>query len=88
MSDVIIHKPEKGRFLIKTAYGKAKLKYEIDNNRSMNIKKTKVPLKLRGLGLGKKLVEAALQFAYANQLPVVPTCFFVRKILNIPVNVG
>jgi predicted GNAT family acetyltransferase len=88
MADEVIHEPEKGRFLIKTEYGKAKLKYWIENEGSMNIKKTKVPHRLRGLGLGKRLVDAALHYARGNNLNVVPTCFFVQKILKSLVKVG
>lgn len=43
---------------------------------------TEVDEKLGGQGIGKKLVEAAVDFARANGLKIKPLCPYTRKVID------
>lgn len=65
---------------------------EIDGNRALaeyarqgqivTMTHTFVPPELRGRGLAEKLVVAALEWARAERLHVVPACSYVAKFLE------
>jgi hypothetical protein len=48
----------------------------------MTILHTGVPLELEGHGIGSRLARAALEYARAHGLRVVPVCPFVRAYLK------
>ncbi len=56
----------------KTAY----LQYTVQDVK-MIIPYTEVPSELEGQGIGSALVRAALDYARANELKVIPRCWFV-----------
>ncbi len=43
---------------------------------------TEVDDQLKGKGVGKKLVEAGVNFARENNLKIVPQCVFAKKIID------
>lgn len=48
----------------------------------MHIVHTEVPYKLEGRGLAGQVVQAALDYARANGLKVVPVCGYVRAYMR------
>jgi predicted GNAT family acetyltransferase len=80
----VTHLPELGRFEasadgVPDAVGE--LAYTTDG-RKMTILHTGVPLELEGHGIGSRLARAALEYARAHGLRVVPVCPFVRAYLK------
>ena len=76
MTDVI-HSPGSSRFEAGAAY----LSYERHGS-TFDIKHTVVPEEMGGQGLGGKLVQAAVDYARAQQLDLVVTCEFARGWLD------
>lgn len=60
----------------------AELTYVRDGARKIVIDHTEVDESLRGKGIGKKLVEAAVKFVNENNLLIKPTCPFAKKVLE------
>lgn len=82
MVDHPVHRNEAAhRF--ETALGKkiAKIDYAQSNGR-LNLLHTEVPVEDQGQGIGRELVKAALEYARAEKLQVVPTCPFVATYLK------
>lgn len=60
----------------------AKLAYKKPAPGSMVIEHTEVNNELQGEGVGLQLVAAAVDFARANQLKIVPVCSFAKSVFN------
>jgi len=73
MADVT-HKPESARFVSDDAF----LSYVRDGDH-LDIQHTVVPRELEGQGIGSALVRAAVEYAEAEGLRIVPTCSFARE---------
>src|SRR4051812_23392307 len=69
----VTHAPDRSRFEAGAAY----LSYE-RRGRTFDIQHTVVPDELGGQGLGGKLVQAAVEYADAEDLDLVVTCPFAR----------
>jgi len=65
------------------AFGKkiAKIDYAQSNGR-LNLLHTEVPNEYQGQGIGSDLARAALEYARAENLEVVPTCPFVATYIR------
>jgi len=48
----------------------------------MTIYHTEVNEKLRGTGAGNELIAAAFEYARKNDLKIVPTCPYARKVIE------
>ncbi len=48
----------------------------------MIIDHTQVSDKLRGMGAGKQLVNAAVEFARKNEIKIIPLCPFAKSVFN------
>jgi len=59
----------------------AKIDYAQSNGR-LNLLHTEVPKQYQGRGIGSDLVKAALEYARAEKLQVIPTCPFVVIYIN------
>ena len=82
MGEVVVENNEsRQRFEIRMDGHLAKLNYRV-NDGEIDLIHTEVAEELGGRGLGNKLVEAALAYARANRLKVVPSCSFVSKYLS------
>ena len=77
----VLHLPAEHRFVIPHHDGEAELVYQLDGD-TMVIVHTEVPAALGGRGVGGRLVNAALGWAAAKGLTVVPWCPFVRQYLR------
>jgi predicted GNAT family acetyltransferase len=80
MGDVRNNESER-RFEITVDGHTAFLKYAMEGGR-LNLVHTEVPPELGGKGLGGTLAHAALEYARASQLSVVPSCPFVKRYLE------
>lgn len=57
------------------------LEYQLNGNQIILVH-TEVPQQLGGLGVGSKIVKAALDFAKNTGLQVVPECPFVARYID------
>ncbi len=60
----------------------AELTYIRNGPSTIVIDHTEVDEKLAGQGIGKKLVESAVEFARANGLKIKPLCPYARKVID------
>src|SRR5437764_6316226 len=75
--DRVIQNEKTQRFEIENTEGVAELTYRLGNHH-ITLVHTEVARELEGKGYGGMLVRAALEFARAEKLRVVPLCPFVR----------
>jgi uncharacterized protein len=52
------------------------------SNRRLNLLHTEVPVEDQGQGIGSELAKAALEYARAEKLQVVPTCPFIATYIK------
>lgn len=83
MSDVpaVVNNTAANQLEMRTDSGIALLKYAILGDR-IDLVHTEVPASVGGGGYGSALARAALDFARARHLKVVPTCRFVRSFMD------
>lgn len=60
----------------------AEMTYEWSGENLFIIEHTEVSDKLAGKGVGKQLVNAAVEFARTNNHQIIPVCPFARKVLE------
>ncbi|HEX8250274.1 MAG TPA: GNAT family N-acetyltransferase [Pyrinomonadaceae bacterium] len=60
----------------------AEMTYSREGTRKIVIDHTEVSDALKGKGIGKYLVAAAVQYARKNNLLIKPTCPFVKSVLE------
>ena len=60
----------------------AEMTYVRTGENEITIDHTEVDESLRGEGIGEKLVEEGVKFARENNLRVIATCPFTRKVIN------
>ncbi len=75
------HNPNRSRFEIQIGDHLAELDYTL-NAGVITFTHTGVPAELEGKGLGSKLARAGLDYARANSLKVVSTCWFINGYLD------
>ena len=72
------HDPARDRFVVEIDGALAQLLYRLEPGQVV-IEHTRVPDELSGRGIGGALVRAALAWAAAERLTVVPWCPFTRQ---------
>ena len=77
----VSHNPAAGQFEIRTESGTALLRYA-HAGADLDLLHTEVPDSLERQGYGSALAEAALGFAKAEGLKVIPSCPFVAAYLE------
>jgi predicted GNAT family acetyltransferase len=60
----------------------AEMTYKWHNDHVFIIEHTEVSDKLAGKGVGKQLVNAAVEFARANDYRIIPVCPFAAKVFE------
>lgn len=60
----------------------AEMTYRKEGARKIVVDHTEVDDSLKGQGVGKQLVKAAVKFARENNLLIKPTCPFTKKVLE------
>jgi len=66
------------RFVLHLPTGDARLDYDLPHAGLINLRHTEVPETERGHGAAAELAQAAVTYARAQKLRVIPTCRFVR----------
>ena len=82
---LIQHKDEggKGMFYVEeNGNTLAELVYSIPSTDKIIIEHTEVDDSLSGQGVGKQLVEAALDYARANNVKIIPLCTFAKSVFE------
>ena len=75
------HEPEHHRFVIRDEHGISELVYNIIGSQII-LDHTEVPRKSEGHGYAGALAKAALEYARAQHLAVIPVCPFVISYLS------
>ena len=81
MSTEVVHVPERSRFEVALPGGTAVLTYVLRGDQVV-MDHTLVPPAARGHGVAGRLAEAALRWAAAEGLAVVPQCWYVARWLD------
>jgi predicted GNAT family acetyltransferase len=78
----IVHEPTRGRFVVLVDGRESQLVYLRLDDAVVDFRSTFVHPALRGRGVGDKLIRHALDWARAEGLKVVPTCWFVDTVVR------
>ena len=83
----VIHDAKDLRYLIRVGETRHEdnevvLRYHMRDANTIDFTSTFTPPSLRGQGLARKVVEHALDAAEANDLTIIPTCWYVEKIVK------
>ena len=60
----------------------ALMTYKKSGENEITIDHTEVDESLQGNGVGKDIVEAGVKYARENDLKIVPSCPFAKKVIN------
>ena len=82
MAIEIRHDRDDNRFVAETPHGEAVLEYSRATADTLDYRRTFVPEADRGDGIGEALVVHALDWAEENGFEVLPSCPFVRRVLE------
>lgn len=85
MTDMSINRedsPKGGRYTLRTNGEEAEMTYSRAGATRIIIDHTGVPDSMRGLGVGKQLVEAAVNDARAEGFKIIPLCPFAKATLE------
>jgi predicted GNAT family acetyltransferase len=81
--DILHNAGAKGEFYVEQNGGRlARLQYFHSRPGEINVYHTEVDDKLAGRGIGKKLVEATVAYARENNLKILATCRFAKKVID------
>jgi predicted GNAT family acetyltransferase len=78
----VVHDPVAHRFTLAVPSGTARLLYAQAGAGIIEYYSTYVPTADRGQGLGGQLVEAAVEYARAQGLRIIPSCWYVAQWLR------
>lgn len=78
----IKHDLEANRFIMPTEHGEATLDYRRADEDTLDYRSTYVPDEDRGQGIGETLVLHAVDWAEETGFKVLPSCPFVRRVLQ------
>lgn len=82
MSSNIRHDRDSGRFSLQVNGDEAFLVYREVGERTLDYVSTYVPPQCRGREVGKQLVVAALEYAKDRGFQVIPTCWYVARVMD------
>jgi predicted GNAT family acetyltransferase len=81
-SPTVVHNAAAGQFEIRSDTGGAAVLTYVQRGDTLDLMHTRVPGELEGQGYGGALAKAALDYARAQGLKVIPTCPFVSAYLR------
>ncbi len=74
---------KKGSFVVEIeGHKQGELQYFTSAPGQITIYHTEVDEELRGRDVGRKLVAAAVEYARSNDLKIIPTCPFAKKVID------
>jgi predicted GNAT family acetyltransferase len=76
------HDPARRRFFAIVEWQEAFLDYEIVDRDTLDFVRTYTPPPLRGRRIAERIVLHALAYAHARGYGVVPTCWYVQRVLD------
>lgn len=82
MTREIVHEQDQQRFTLEIEGQSAYLVYRMQRDGVYDFASTYVPPGLRGRGIGARVVHHALEHARANDWQVIPSCWFVREVIE------
>lgn len=83
MSDLSVqHEEDRQRFVVRTEDEEAELTYTRPDDQTLDLRRTFTPAVARGKGVAGALVRAALEYARASDLKVIPSCPYVATYLD------
>ncbi len=82
MADAIIKDDAQKQFYIQVNGKRARLKYQMKDENTIEYVSTFVPEEYRGKSLASELVSYGLNYARENKLKVIPTCPYVKEYLD------
>jgi predicted GNAT family acetyltransferase len=77
----IVNDRQGSRFVLTFDGDEVYVLYALDKE-TIDLYSTFTPQQLRGKGLAAVVVKAAIEYARANKLKVIPTCSYVRWFIN------
>lgn len=82
MEPTFRHEPDAGLFVAEAGGVEASIVYKRLDEGKLDFESTFVPHALRNQYLGTRLVRYAFEWARANGCMVVPSCWFVRQVMD------
>ena len=82
MDTEIRHEPDRQAFVARLNGKEANLQYSQADEKTLDYESTFVPVEHRKRGIGERIVLQALDFARENGYQVIPSCPFVRRVLE------
>lgn len=79
---IVMHQPERHRFVAGVGPGEAVLDYQLFADNRINFHHTYVPAALRGRGIAETLVRTGLAWAREQGLQVEASCWYVQRFLR------
>ena len=78
----IIHDADNNQFAMIIDNENIVTKYRMRDQKTIEFYATYTPKPLRGFGYAQRLVNHALDYAISNDMEIIPTCWYVNKILT------
>lgn len=78
----IRHERDRSRFVAEADGRESVLRYEDRGDGVLDYQSTFVPPELRRRGIASQLVHYALDYAREHSYRIVPTCWFVRQVID------
>jgi len=82
MQPVFSHDEQAHQFVVTLDGRQGSILYLPLNDNTVDFQSTYIPVDMRQRGLGSQLVRYALRWAREHHLKVVPSCWFVRAVLE------
>jgi predicted GNAT family acetyltransferase len=84
MSTEVVHDRKVNRFSVTIEGATAHVEYREPDADTVDFLHTFTPPELRGRGVARVIVDSALEWARGEGKRIIPTCWYVRKVLEGP----
>ena len=78
----VLHDVQNKRFVLTIDNMEVQTKYRLIDDKTIEFYSTYTPPELRSQGLAAVVVNAALDYVQENNFEIIPTCWYVKKILK------
>lgn len=76
------HQGDRQRFVVAHGGRESELTYSHQGENALALEHTFVPPEHRGQGIAEQLTRAALAYAAANDLKIIPACSYVQRFVE------